>query len=265
MYLTQMGEIPLLYREQEVAPTREGSNSRAMYRTRNKLLESAIASWAAVKIFEERGSRSPRSRHRRTLKVGVIDKEQRRRSTSAKTWRRSCRLLERTPEVFRALEGFGGKPARRNGRSRASFARCSANRRKCARLAEELGLQIKHLGPLMEAVVEHERAIASVEEEIAAFRGSKRKRELEDAETRLRELAERACEAPERVRRRLEQVKDRFAAYEEAKRCLSSGNLRLVVSIAKSETSNTARCSSFVQLRIARVEDLACTWSTTAA
>ncbi len=227
MYLTQMGEIPLLTREQEIAHARRIELARKMYR--NKLLESAIASWAAVKIFEDvdRGALALD----RTLKVGEIDKDNvgDRLPENVATIRR---LLEKNTEVFRTLQGFGGKPA-----PKADVARLlrtlHANRRKCARLAEELGLQIKHLGPLMEAVLEHERAIASVEEEVAAFRASKRKRELEDAEERLRELAERACEAPDRVRRRLEQVKDRFAAYEEAKRCLSSGNLRLVVSIAK--------------------------------
>src|SRR5690606_4607327 len=50
---------------------------------------------------------------------------------------------------------------------------------------------------------------------------------------RLNELMLRAAESPARLSRRVEQIMLRFNAYEEAKRLLSSGNLRLVVSIAK--------------------------------
>jgi RNA polymerase primary sigma factor len=42
-----------------------------------------------------------------------------------------------------------------------------------------------------------------------------------------------AMETTERLKRRVEQIRLHFAEYEEAKRQLSSGNLRLVVSIAK--------------------------------
>ena len=42
-----------------------------------------------------------------------------------------------------------------------------------------------------------------------------------------------AAELPDRLGWRIRQVDDRYAQYEEAKRTLSSGNLRLVVSIAK--------------------------------
>ncbi len=227
MYLTQMGEIPLLTREQEIAHARRIELARKMYR--NKLLESAIAAWAAVKIFEDvdRGALALD----RTLKVGEIDKDNvsDRLPENVATIRR---LLERNTDVFRALQEHGTKPA-----PKAELARLlrtlHSNRRKCARLAEELGLQIKHLQPLMDSVVEHERSIAGAEEEIEAFKRAKRRKELEEAQKHLQDLTERACETPDRVRRRLEQVRGRFAAYEDAKRALSSGNLRLVVSIAK--------------------------------
>jgi RNA polymerase primary sigma factor len=54
-----------------------------------------------------------------------------------------------------------------------------------------------------------------------------------EAKTRLDEMQVQCAESPARLRRRVEQIQSRFAAYEEAKRHLSSGNLRLVVSIAK--------------------------------
>jgi RNA polymerase primary sigma factor len=59
------------------------------------------------------------------------------------------------------------------------------------------------------------------------------KRDLKVLEDRLHELQAQALEGPGALATRVRQVADRFEGYEEAKRQLSSGNLRLVVSIAK--------------------------------
>ncbi|HYC76048.1 MAG TPA: RNA polymerase sigma factor region1.1 domain-containing protein, partial [Planctomycetota bacterium] len=51
MYLTQMGEIPLLTREQEINLARKIDITRRLYR--QKVIESSVAAMAAVKIFED--------------------------------------------------------------------------------------------------------------------------------------------------------------------------------------------------------------------
>src|SRR5262245_48356907 len=81
---------------------------------------------------------------------------------------------------------------------------------------------------------EHFREMRSIERKLQALKGSKANgnaaRELRE---RLSELELMALEPSERLKRRLDQIKMHFEEYEEAKRQLSSGNLRLVVSIAK--------------------------------
>ena len=57
--------------------------------------------------------------------------------------------------------------------------------------------------------------------------------DLANAEKELHDLMLMTLEEPASLRKRVEIVKTRFAEYEEAKRALSGGNLRLVVSIAK--------------------------------
>ena len=66
------------------------------------------------------------------------------------------------------------------------------------------------------------------------LRGTKKNKEqIDELEERLVELELEAGEPIERLRRRYDQIDLHHREYEQAKRDLSSGNLRLVVSIAK--------------------------------
>jgi len=226
MYLTQMGEIPLLTREQEIALARKIEITRQLYR--QKVLESAIAAMAAVKIFEDvdRGELA----FDRTLKVEEVDKQDisHRLPENVATIRR---LIDRNREEFLGWIAQERKAARKD---ELQFARrVRGRRKKGVVLLEELGLQIKHIKPLMDLVRQACDDMTRLEGEVSALRRARRRKELAPLEERLKEMMERAAESPERLRRRVEQIDLRFNAYEEAKRQLSSGNLRLVVSIAK--------------------------------
>jgi RNA polymerase primary sigma factor len=226
MYLTQMGEIPLLTRDQEIALARRIDIARRLYR--QKVLESAVAASAAVKIFEDvdRGALA----FDRTLKVGELDKDNvsDRLPENVATIRR---LIDKNRVLFDQWIKTDGNLKGPELRELIRIIR--SNRRKCARLAEELGLQIKHLQPLMDQVKAVAHDMTAVEKEVDALRRARKKREQAEAKVRLDELQLHCAESPQRLRRRVEQILARFAAYEEAKRHLSSGNLRLVVSIAK--------------------------------
>jgi RNA polymerase primary sigma factor len=226
MYLTQMGEIPLLTRDQEIALARRIDIARRLYR--QKVLESAVAASAAVKIFEDvdRGALA----FDRTLKVGELDKDNvsDRLPENVATIRR---LIDRNRTLFEEwVKSEGGL---KDEELRPRIRAIRSNRRKCARLAEELGLQIKHLQPLMEQVKAVANDLTGLEKEVDTLRRARKKREMLEAKVRLDEMMVHCAESPERLRRRVEQILARFASYEEAKRHLSSGNLRLVVSIAK--------------------------------
>ncbi|MAG57412.1 MAG: RNA polymerase sigma factor RpoD [Planctomycetes bacterium] len=226
MYLTQMGEIPLLTREQEIALARKIEITRQLYR--QKVLESAIAAMAAVKIFEDvdRGELA----FDRTLKVEEVDKQDisHRLPENVATIRR---LIDRNRDEFLGWVDRRRKISKRDELSLARRVR--GRRKKGVVLLEELGLQIKHIKPLMEEVKQACDEMLRLDGEVSALRRARRRKELMPLEERLHELMERAAESPDRLHRRVEQIDLRFNAYEEAKRQLSSGNLRLVVSIAK--------------------------------
>ena len=237
MYLTQMGEIDLLKREEEITLARKIDIARDLYR--QKVLESAIAAEGAIEIFDQVVTGTlPLDR---TLKVEEVDKQNitHRLPENVQTIRR---LVERNREEFddwtqrfqNLDESHEPRPSKHVDAAEVALARkVRARRKKCVVLLEELGLQIKHIKPLVDRMRELSLQLSRLEGEQRMLRKAKRRKEADEVLVRLVELQRQACESPARLRRRLEQVEVRLNAYENAKKGLSSGNLRLVVSIAK--------------------------------
>jgi RNA polymerase primary sigma factor len=140
------------------------------------------------------------------------------------------RLMARIREQYRPL-----LRARmtRTERSEA-LTRIQNLRRKLVILIEECHLQVKKVHPYLELLEEHYHEMRSIERKLAAFKGAgKRGAQVNELQDRLAEMEMTALEPTRRLKRRIDQVRLHHAEYEEAKRKLSSGNLRLVVSIAK--------------------------------
>ncbi len=228
MYLTQMGEIPLLSRDEEIMLAKKIELTRRRYRV--KVLESALAQERAVRILEE--VQAGELAFDRTLKIntsGRTDKEDiaSRLPGNVTTIKR---ILERTREEF--AEMFHPRTAVKR---RQELDRSIRRRRKRnVVLLEELALQVKKVRPLkdeVEDILEEMDERAGRIRELQARKGPRE--DLRAHEDRYKELQLRACETHERFQQRIQMLRDRFEEYEEAKRKLSSGNLRLVVSIAK--------------------------------
>ena len=224
MYLTQMGEIPLLTRDQEISLAKKIELTRRMFR--KKVLECTLAACDAVKIFEDvqRGELA----FDRTLKVGEVDKQDvsDRLPENIATVKR---VIERNIADFRAcVEGSVSDPAE----AFAVARRMRLRRRRIVVLLEELGLQIKKIRPMMNVIEQRYVDLLRVEREIydCGDEMPEQRRRLED---KKRQLVLEIGEPAEALAERLRIMRDRFDRYEEAKRQLSSGNLRLVVSIAK--------------------------------
>jgi RNA polymerase primary sigma factor len=228
MYLTQMGEIPLLTRREEIHLAKLIELTRKRYR--KKLLESALALEGAIGILDEvlRGDLA----FDRTLKI----------SSAAEVGKAEVavrlphnvatlkRILEREREEFRTW--YRGQGKKRN--TNALLVRIHTRRRHAVLLIEELSIQTKKLRPLfyeLDAVAREMRGLEGRIEELKASPDGRK--DVKTLEGRLEELCVRVAETPEKLYERIRQIRDRFEAYEEAKRQLSSGNLRLVVSIAK--------------------------------
>ncbi|HOP76983.1 MAG: sigma-70 family RNA polymerase sigma factor [Thermogutta sp.] len=228
MYLTQMGEIPLLSRQEEIALAKKIEITRAKFR--RKLMECDYVLQQAVRTLARVDE--GKLPFDRTVQVSVTDhleKEQ---------------ILGRLPHNLRTLQAIlkrnrqdyltalsKSKPMEER---RAAWRRLGRSRRRAGRLAEELGLRTQRLEPMIKALEEFSRRVDELKARIQEHANAGRP--LEERKPWIKEyrdILRLTQETPTSLRNRVNYVKKIYAEYQEAKRALSEGNLRLVVSIAK--------------------------------
>jgi RNA polymerase primary sigma factor len=236
IYLMQMGEIPLLSRREEVLAARRIARTRRRFR--HALLATDYALHAAVELLQK--IRDGKLRLDRTIEVSVINLREKRRLMKllVPNLHTLDHLLRQNRRDF-ALAVSKRQP--RKLRHQA-WCRLVGRRKRALRLIEELGLRTRRLQPMLEKL----RQISQRMDDLGKYL-SEHPREAPTgydpsqeaaaqwAEDRreLRYLARITLESPATLRRRVARTAGLLADYEAAKRDLSAGNLRLVVSIAK--------------------------------
>lgn len=228
MYLSQMAEIPLLTRDEEISLAKKIEVTRKRFRRTLLSCDYAMRSTVdtLIKVFQ---GDLPFDR---TIKVSLTErltKEQ---------------IQARMPHNLKTLEHLLAQNKQdfaeliRKSTSR-NDVRCIRNvflrrRRKCLQLVEELSLRTRRVQPLIKQLDELADRMLEIRTRLAHLRSAPAaKDERANLRRELRDLMMMTQESPRGLKKRCEQVRWQFTEYEAVKRQLSSGNLRLVVSIAK--------------------------------
>jgi RNA polymerase primary sigma factor len=228
VYLTQMGENPLLCGREEVAVARRIERGRRQFR--QCMLANDYVLRAAVDLLES--IRDNRLRLDRTIEVSVINIQEKNRLL--KVLEPNLRtlhhlMLENKRDFVLAINRH--QPAVRR---RQAWRRLLCRRAKAVRLVEELGLRTQRLLPLLENLKQISQRMDTIRRQLAVpCRSEEDLTRSEELRKELCGLMRTAQESPATLRRRLARIAGMAGQYEAAKRELSAGNLRLVVSIAK--------------------------------
>ncbi len=227
MYLTQMGEIPLLSRHDEISLARKIELSRMAFR--RKMLESDYCAKNAAEILQQvnEGSLS----FDRTMKISTSENLV--RSVIKK---RLPVNLETANKLLSCNSNYFSKSMETTNVSRGKslVRQIHRNKRKVATLLEELSLRTSRIQPMKKKLHGISQKMHQLEKTIAEGPNDDYISEDIDAmRQELNGLQDLVVETPKQLDKRLRAIEQVFCQYEEAKRSLSSANLRLVVSIAK--------------------------------
>lgn len=228
MYLTQMGEIPLLTRAQEIALAKKIEMTRMHFRRR--VLESDYCVTQAVEILSQvHAGDLPFDR---TMKISTAENLSKETITD-----RMPANLETVAKIIEANNKSWGKMnSSRESRDtvHTEARRLWHRRRRAAKLVEELSLRTSRIQPLMRKLQHISDKMGQLQRAIASGETNKTPQEdLAVMAEELEGLIDLVLEEPELLRKRVKAIQKVFNDYEQAKRELSAGNLRLVVSIAK--------------------------------
>ena len=227
MYLTQMGQIPLLTRRSEIALARKIEIARMTFR--RKMLQNDYCARNSLDLLQQvhNGMMS----FDRTIKVGTAP--QLTKSVIKKRLPENIRTIDKLLKINQELFKKTLRD-QNNKETKGVLKRIRRNKRKIATLLEELSLRTSRIQPIKNKLHGICGKMYQLEQAIAAGpNGQIITEDIESMKQELTGLTELVMETPKQLDKRLNVLERVFSQYENTKRTLSSANLRLVVSIAK--------------------------------
>ncbi len=229
MYLMQMGQIPLLKRVEEISAAKEIERTRTRYR--HSMLATDFVLRGAVEAL--RNVRDGKLRLDRTIEVSVTNTSgkrdiMRRLGPNLATLEH---LLERNYRDYHIAISRKFPMEQR----RAAWRRLVRRRNKAVRLVEEMNLRTNRLQPIFDKLREISDRMQTIRLQLAEAAATETAGEcsVDELNAELHRLMRITFESPATLKRRIERTRQFQNDYDAAKRRLSAGNLRLVVSIAK--------------------------------
>jgi RNA polymerase primary sigma factor len=230
MYLTQMGQIPLLTRKSEIALARKIEITRMAFR--RKMLQCDYCARNSVDLLQQvyEGSMS----FDRTLKTGTMPS-----LTKSVIKKRLLANISTVNKLLKINQTYFKKSVQAQNitEQKADLKRIHRNRRKIATLLEELSLRTSRIQPMKNKLHGICQKMQQLEQLIEAGvnppPAGMTADDIDAVKQELAGLQELVTDTPKLLEKKLRAMDRSFAQYENAKRTLSSANLRLVVSIAK--------------------------------
>jgi RNA polymerase primary sigma factor len=228
MYLTQMGEIPLLTREEEIFLAKQIEVTRRRFR--RALLSCDFAMNFAFETLSKVHRRE--LPFDRTIKVSMTESLEKEQILGRLPHNLTtiASIRERDLTDFAAAQSVGLD----SDKGRAVLENIERRRRRSVTLLEELSLRTQRLLPCMKRLQQISARMTDLQDQI---------RNLQDLDSAVdersviqKELDDLICltmESPNSLAEKMDFLQLRYEEYEKAMQDLSGGNLRLVVSIAK--------------------------------
>ena len=228
MYLTQMGGISLLSREEEISLAKKIETTRKGYL--RKIFKSDFSQEACLKILEDITNGVLPFDRTLAINVELENHKERLLRQFPKKARILKTLLKKNKEDYDKL-----KLRKTSAKDRLRLLRNTRNRqRKGAVILEELNIRTKKLQPIVKHLQEISTEMNTIEKKIKLQKKyNKGNGKLRNLKSSLNEFKNLAHESPEKLRQHIDSIERIYKKHEVAKRELSGANLRLVVSIAK--------------------------------